>query len=63
MKRATIQDVAAAAGVSITTVSRVINDNYPVKASTRKKVEEAIDLLINKPDECCKVILNFDTKA
>jgi L-gulonate 5-dehydrogenase len=23
-------------------------------------VAEAIDLLINKPDECCKVILNFD---
>ncbi|PKM57263.1 MAG: alcohol dehydrogenase [Firmicutes bacterium HGW-Firmicutes-3] len=27
------------------------------------KVEEAINLLINRPDECCKVILNFETEA
>ena len=38
----TIADVAQKAGVSITTVSRVINNNYPVSQKTRKKVEEAI---------------------
>lgn len=42
MKAYTIHDVAKKAGVSIATVSHVINDNYPVSAISRKKVEDAI---------------------
>lgn len=37
----TIRDVAREAGVAIGTVSRVFNNSGPVKASTRKRVEEA----------------------
>lgn len=38
----TLADVAARAGVSTATVSRVVNGNYPVSAATRKRVERAI---------------------
>lgn len=40
-----IGDVAREAKVSIATVSRVVNGNYPVSDETRKKVECAIDKL------------------
>ena len=33
--KVTIQDVAKKANVSVATVSRVMNGNYPVKAETR----------------------------
>jgi LacI family transcriptional regulator len=46
----TINEVAAEAGVSITTVSRVLNNNYPVKQETREKVEKAIERLNYKPN-------------
>ena len=39
---ATIKDVAAAAGVSFTTVSHVVNNSRPVSADVRAKVEHAI---------------------
>ncbi|WP_433440938.1 LacI family DNA-binding transcriptional regulator [Nonomuraea sp. CA-141351] len=39
---ATMADVAKRAGVSSATVSRVINGNYPVSATTRQRVEQAI---------------------
>lgn len=45
-----IEDVARAAGVSITTVSRVINKFPTVKDDNRRKVEEAIRRLNFKPN-------------
>ena len=42
---ATIYDVAKAAGVSITTVSRVINGRGKVRPETRRRVEEAMKSL------------------
>lgn len=48
-KGPTIQDVAAAADVSIMTVSRVINGESNVRAATREKVEAAIDTLRYAP--------------
>lgn len=39
--KATILDVAAAAGVSVATVSRVINGNYSVKPTTADRVRTA----------------------
>lgn len=41
----TIHDVADAAGVSIKTVSNVVNDYQHVRATTRARVQEAIDRL------------------
>ena len=43
--RVTINEVAAAAGVSVATVSKVINDRYGVAASTAARVREVIDQL------------------
>jgi len=45
-----MKDVARLAGVSISTVSRVINKNIPVDDETRQKVEEAIRKLDYKPN-------------
>lgn len=39
----TLADVAARARVSPATVSRVLNGNYPVAASTRERVLRAVD--------------------
>lgn len=61
MKKITIQDVAKEAGVSITTVSRVMNNNYPVKESTRKKVEKAIEDLKFSPNLLARGLINKTT--
>ncbi|MFV0551872.1 MAG: LacI family DNA-binding transcriptional regulator [Anaerorhabdus sp.] len=50
MKRVTIYDVAKDAGVSLATVSRVINGSDVVKGPTRDKVEAAIEKLGYKPN-------------
>jgi DNA-binding LacI/PurR family transcriptional regulator len=49
-KRATIKDVAAEAGVSYQTVSRVINDQSGVTPQTRSRVEQAIEALGYRPN-------------
>ena len=49
-RKATIVDVAKRAGVSVATVSRVVNANYPVKKETRERVEKAIDELAYVPN-------------
>jgi LacI family transcriptional regulator len=48
--RATIDDVAALAGVSIKTVSRVVNQEPNVREETRAKVEAAIARLNYRPN-------------
>jgi DNA-binding LacI/PurR family transcriptional regulator len=49
-KRATIKDVAAQAGVSYQTVSRVINNQPSVVETTRQRVEQAIAELNFRPN-------------
>lgn len=45
MKAATIRDVAAHCGVSVASVSRVLNGAGPVTESTREKVLKSVELL------------------
>lgn len=49
-RRATIEDVASLAGVSIKTVSRVVNREPNVRASTTEKVQHAIAKLEYRPN-------------
>jgi len=49
-RRATIAEVADAAGVSRTTVSHVLSGNRPVAEATRERVEGAIKLLGFRPN-------------
>lgn len=50
MKKSTIDDVAALAGVSIKTVSRVVNKESNVRESTRELVEKAVRKLNYRPN-------------
>ena len=61
MKSTTIIDVAKKAQVSVATVSRVVNGNYPVKEATKKKVLEAIKPVYKKRYRLTKIFntLNY----
>jgi LacI family transcriptional regulator len=54
MSRATIDDVAALAGVSIKTVSRVVNREPNVRESTRERVNAAIAKLNYRPNRSAR---------
>ena len=58
---ATIYDVAREAGVSMATVSRVVNGNPNVKPSTRKKVHEAIEKLDYRPNAVARGLASKKT--
>lgn len=53
----TIKDVAKMAEVSISTVSRVINDSKPVSPEARRRVLRAIDELGYKPNEIARSLV------
>jgi len=55
--RATIKEVASAAGVSTQTVSRVINDRPDVSPETRKRVQEIIDNLGYQPNALARSLI------
>ncbi|MEO0998119.1 MAG: LacI family DNA-binding transcriptional regulator [Pseudomonadota bacterium] len=55
-RRATINDVAEAAGVSIKTVSRVLNHEPKVRPSTRQRVEEAMRDLGYRPNSPARML-------
>lgn len=54
MRSPTIRDVAALAGVSVKTVSRVINREAGVHEATRLRVQEAVDTLHYRPDQSAR---------
>lgn len=56
VRPASIRDVAAAAGVSYQTVSRVINDHPSVRLSTRELVQAAIEELGFRPNRAARVL-------
>ena len=57
MGQPTIKDVAKLAGVSISTVSRVMNNSKPVSPEARKKVLDAIEKLDFKPNELARSLV------
>lgn len=62
-KRSTINDVADLSGFSITTVSRVINNNYPVSDKTRKKINIAIEELGFRPNLLARSLIQDKTQT
>lgn len=54
MKRSTIDDVAQLAGVSIKTVSRVLNHELKVRESTRARVAQAMESLKYRPNSSAR---------
>ena len=59
----TIYDVAREAGVSMATVSRVVNGNKNVKENTRKKVLEVIDRLDYRPNAVARGLASKKTPS
>lgn len=55
--RATIKEVASAAGVSTQTVSRVINQRPDVSQETRKRVQETIERLNYQPSALARSLI------
>ncbi len=61
MKNVTVKDVAKAAGVSIATVSRVLNKNYFVSKELEQKVTNAIKQLNYYPNSVARSLKNKNT--
>jgi DNA-binding LacI/PurR family transcriptional regulator len=59
----TIKDVAKKAGVSMMTVSRVINTPEKVKQDTRKKVQDAMLALHFKPNVAARALATNQTRT
>ncbi|WP_327720110.1 LacI family transcriptional regulator [Streptomyces sp. NBC_00490] len=59
--RSTIRDVAARAGVSASTVSRVLGGDYPVSAATRTRVMRAVREMDYVADARAKAIAGVGT--
>ena len=60
---ATIRDVATAAGVSVATVSRVVNGTAVVKDETRLRVEEAVSRLGYAPNAAARSLTTSRTST
>ncbi len=58
-----INDVAKEAGVSITTVSRYLNNSYPVNVNTKKVIQDAIDKLNYKPNAIARGLVRKKTNT
>jgi len=58
-----IRDVAALAGVSYQTVSRVLNDSPSIKASTRQRVEEVIAEIGYRPNQAARALVTSRSRT
>lgn len=59
----TLQDVAALAGVSAKTVSRVVNNQGEIKESTRQRIQAAIDQLGYHPNILARSLIRQRTNT
>lgn len=57
----TIHDIAKISGFSATTISRVLNNNYPVKKETREVIEKIIEESGYKPNEIARSLIRKTT--
>lgn len=57
----TIHDIAKITGFSATTISRVLNNNYPVKKETREIIEKIIEEFGYKPNEIARSLIRKST--
>src|SRR5690554_3802544 len=57
----TIKDVAKKAGVSIATVSRVLNDSKPVSPELKKKILDIIEETRYKPNALARGLIKKET--
>ncbi|MBT8100904.1 MAG: LacI family DNA-binding transcriptional regulator [Gammaproteobacteria bacterium] len=62
MPNPTVFDVADLAGVSIKTVSRVINCEAHVRPSTKERVDQAIAALNYRPDESARLLASHRSR-
>ncbi|MFE4664014.1 LacI family DNA-binding transcriptional regulator [Streptomyces sp. NPDC056716] len=60
---ASIKDVAAAAGVSVATVSRVLNDHSSVSADARTRVLAVVDTLGYRPNAVARSLRTDQTRT
>lgn len=60
-KRPTITDVAQAAGVSLMTVSRVVNDKPGVGEETRQRIRQLIEVMDYRPNEIARGLATRQT--
>jgi LacI family transcriptional regulator len=60
---ATIRDVARLAGVSVATVSRVINQNGYVNKETETKVKNSMELLNYRPNSLARALANKKSES
>ncbi|MCF6523732.1 LacI family DNA-binding transcriptional regulator [Streptomyces sp. JJ36] len=58
-----IKDVAARAGVSVATVSRVLNDHPAVRPSTRERVLDAVVALDYRPNAVARSLRTHQTRT
>lgn len=62
-QRSTISDVARLAGVSISTVSRVLNDTAPVADETVQRVRSAVQMLSFSPHSAARTLAGRKTQT
>lgn len=60
-KNITIRDVAREAGVSVATVSRALNQNYPVSEKLRKRIDAAVEKLDFHPNAIARTLKTNNT--
>ncbi|WP_455715263.1 LacI family DNA-binding transcriptional regulator [Anaerosporobacter sp.] len=61
-KNITVYDIATEAGVSVATVSRVLNNSTKVSENTRQKIQSLIDKYDFKPNEVARSLFKNETK-
>lgn len=62
-QRVTLEDVAAATGVSRATVSRVVNGSFTVDAATARRVRAAIEKLDYVPNQAARTLMTHRTNT